>query len=226
MGQYLQQLIIAYCTRPQKEVLDNLASIPSAVLRKVLIDLLTIYYNDLNSSAMRELAVILLRGYEPRTQKLGYNGYKMNAPGRGVTHCEVKPKNSRSEIISANKGKRRLNGGGNYTDFTWERFDRYSQDNPNILTAGFVDGRLIYICEFPFHTPRFISHLEESLEKFYPNRVRNPGSYQRSVEFTFKHFKNAENLIVDCYVSRTTMLELEAHMQVGFRKWLQEHCNE
>ena len=39
-----------------------------------LVDLLTTYYNDVNSSAMREMAVALLAGDQPQPEKLGYSG--------------------------------------------------------------------------------------------------------------------------------------------------------
>ncbi|MDR0723598.1 MAG: hypothetical protein LBF23_00210 [Endomicrobium sp.] len=78
-----------------------------------------------------------------------------------------------------------LNAGGNFSDYTWDRFDKNFKDNPNLLISGFVDGRLAYILEFPFKTKSFVAKLRVQLEKKFPNRIRKEGDYLRSAQFSF-----------------------------------------
>lgn len=224
MNSNLTELILYYSTKAKKEVEVYLSELPRDELCIMLIDLLTTYYNDLNSSTLRELAVVLLSGYTPNEEKLGYNGYKILGPGLGTKHCEVKPVNIRSH--STTKSKKRLNGGGNFTDYTWDRFDKNLHDNPNMITAGFIDGRLIYICEFPFNSDPFLARLMEVLERKFPNRIRASNDFLRSANFTFEHYKDAPGLKVACFVNRTIMLELEQHFQKRFRSWLQSYCDD
>ncbi|MFN4178970.1 MAG: hypothetical protein ACK4I8_01550, partial [Armatimonadota bacterium] len=85
-------------------------------LARALEELLTLYANDKNSSTLREWAVLQISGCQPRTGKIGYNGYRGDVP------YEVKPRN----VLSS--GNKKLNGGGNFTDFTYERLEKYLRD--------------------------------------------------------------------------------------------------
>lgn len=83
-------------------------------LAAMLEELLILYANDKNSSTLREWAVLRISGCQPRTGKIGYNGYRGDMP------YEVKPRN----VLSSENKK--LNDGGNFTDFTYERFGEVS----------------------------------------------------------------------------------------------------
>ena len=146
-------------------------------------DVLNRYANDVNSSALRELFTLIKAGYEPKPGKLGYNGKSPDGKP-----CDVKPINIRSD--SGDK----LNGGGNFSDFTYERLERYLIDDVIMLVSGFIDGHLVYILEFPF------SYLEgeirRQLDRFFKKKPRRPGEYLRSASFSFKHYKAAPELKV------------------------------
>ena len=141
----------------------------------------------MNSSTLRVLITTLKVGYKPQPSgtKLGYNG----VTSRGKP-CEVKPVNIRSD--SNNK----LYGGGNFSDFTYERLDRYQEDNVIMLVSGFVDARLIYIVEFPFPCPQFVQRLHEQLERHFARGQRVPGQFLRSAQFSFRNYKNCPQLKV------------------------------
>ncbi len=66
----------------------------------LFIDLLTLYFNDKNSSRLRELTTLWVCGFQPNTEKLGYNGYR------------IKPQNT-------DDPKKKLNGGGSFNDYTF-----------------------------------------------------------------------------------------------------------
>jgi hypothetical protein len=63
-----------------------------------------------------------------------------------------------------------------------------------MLISGFIDGRLIYIFEFPFNTKQFSDNLKEQLEKKFPNRKRKENDFLRSASFTYKNFLNDKNV--------------------------------
>ncbi len=78
---------------------------------------------------IRELVTVSLAGYSHIEKKVGYNGMRLNTYGK-PEYCEAKPQNVRLD------GKRKLNGGGSFNDYTWERFRKDERENPNILTSG------------------------------------------------------------------------------------------
>ena len=61
--------------------------------------------------------------------------------GTGSKFCEAKPKN----INTNDEVLKKLNGSGNFTDYTFSRFERDKKENPLMIVGGFIDGRLIYI---------------------------------------------------------------------------------
>ena len=79
MNQDLLQLIKDYATAPHSKINATLVNKSKDNLAAMLLDLLTLYYNDLNSSALREMVVSVLAGFTPLTEKLGYNGFRQEA---------------------------------------------------------------------------------------------------------------------------------------------------
>ena len=191
MNKDLEQLIIDYATKEHTEISGSLIEKSKDNLVSILLDLLTIYYNDVNSSAVRELVVAKVAGYQSRSEKLGYNGFRQNVLTGAVEQCEIKPRNFRTNSSAKNQSK--LNGDGNFGDYSWARFQRHQEENPNMLVAGFVDGRLIYIFEFSFNERTFISRLRKRLEDALPNGDVS-GRYQRNASFTFKNYQDAASL--------------------------------
>ena len=191
MNKDLLQLIEDYATKEHTEISGNLLGKSKDNLVAILLDLLTMYYNDLNSSTIRELVVAIKAGYVPNTKKLGYNGHRQNTLTGTVEHCEIKPRNFRTD--STAKSPTKLNGGGNFTDYSWQKLERHKKENPNMVVAGFVDGHLLHIFEFSFNEDSFISQLQKQLERHFPNGDVE-GIYLRSASFSFIHYKDAESL--------------------------------
>lgn len=209
MNQDLMQLIKDYATKEHTEINRNLLGKSQDNLIAMLMDLLTTYYNDLNSSTMRETVVALLSGYEPDTAKLGYNGFRHDVITGATRYCEIKPKNVRSDSTARNKPK--LNGGGNFTDYSWSKFRRHQEENSQMLVAGFVDGRLVHIFEFGFNEPDFANKLRYQLERRFPNGDIT-SEYLRSASFSFKDFVNVPTLNTACFVSQQELTDLRGHI--------------
>ncbi|MCS7299574.1 MAG: hypothetical protein RMJ37_06440 [Spirochaetia bacterium] len=148
----------------------------------ILVELLDTYLNDKNSSTLRELIPMVILGAKMNQEKLGYNGSIQNRK------IEVKPQN-----IDTSK-KRKLNGGGSFNDYTLERFKSHEKDNPLILSAGYINGKLIYILKFEFDCIK--NKLKEQLERRFPKKRRETGQYLRSASFSFKDYKDCKDLEV------------------------------
>jgi len=159
-------LSLNYSTKEPKELIEFLNGLSKPSLIALFIDLLTLYFNDKNSSRLRELTTLWVCGFQPNTEKLGYNGYRMDANTGRRVDCEVKPQNT-------DDPKKKLNGGGNFNDYTLERFSRDLENNPIILVSGFVGGKLIYI---------------------FPKGRRREGEYLRSAGFSFRDYKDCPSL--------------------------------
>ena len=210
MNEDLLKLIQDFATKDHAEINKSLFGKSKEELISMLTDLLTAYFNDLNSSTLRETVVVRLSGFQPTAEKLGYDGYRQDAASGRVEHCEVKPKN----IQSATKAKSRpkLSGQGNFTDYTWQRFHKNLEDNPRMLVAGFIDGRLVYIFEFDFKEEDFTAKLRAVLARRFPNGENIEGEYLRSASFSFKNYANSTSLRTRCFATKN---ELEDFFSKG-----------
>ena len=199
MNKDLEEVIKKYATSTHKDVSNLLIDKSKDNIISVLIDLLTMYFNDKNSSTLREYILVALNGFIPNEKKIGYNGYLQKTPISGESSfCEAKPKN-----INTNDEKlKKLNGTGNFTDYTFERLERNKRDNPLMIIGGFVDGRLIYNFNFPFNSPSFIESLETKLLKRFPKRKDIIGEYLRSATFSLNDYKDIRNLDLKVFVSK------------------------
>lgn len=205
MNQDLLQLIRNYAVMTDSEISATLVNKSKYNLVAMLLDLLTLYYNDLNSSTLRQMVVAMLAGFTPSAEKLGYDGFRQEAPIGATEYCEIKSKNLRTASTAKNKPK--LDGGGNFTDYSWKKFSRHMSENPVMLIAGFVDGQLIYIFQFNFNEPQFTSRLRLQLQRKFPNGDI-AGTYLRSAEFIYRHFKDAPNLKTMRFVSNKRLDDL------------------
>ena len=195
MNQNLLEIIRKYAL--DDPVLESeLQNATSEELAGHLKSLITLYMNDRNSSTLREMLVCNLSGFKPNNEKLGYNGYRQVFGSAKREYCEVKPKNIRSG--SGAKGK--LDGGGSFNDFTWKRLEKWKKENPIMLTAGYIDGCLIYIMQFSFNEPSLIKRITHQLKHRLPDGDKE-GQYVRGANFTFRHYENVQKLQTRVYVS-------------------------
>jgi len=194
MNSELAEVIKTYATKSHKE-LDNLLLDKSKdQLISLFNSLLTIYINDRNSSTIREFITVSMSGYTHHDTKIGYNGFKQStAIGGGTIACEAKPQNINTEDNKKKKSPRKLNGGGNFTDYTHKRLEKDLKENLNMLVSGFIDGELIYILEFPFNCNSFVKNLKKQLKKRFP-RGDKLSQFLRSASFTFEHYKDCKDL--------------------------------
>ncbi len=167
----------------------------------IIYDLLNETFNDSNSSKFREDSTNYISGREASEGKHGYDVDDEN--------IEIKPKNY--------VGKSKLNCGGQFTDFTWKRHNKYQNDNVVMSVSGFNHGKLVYVLEFDYNHPTFKKRIEDQLTRLLPNGDE-PNRYVRSASFSFIHFEDSN--IKKVYVSPN----LENHKHTMTRK-LYEYLN-
>lgn len=143
------------------------------------IELMTKYFNDKNSSTLREEVMCYISGQEPNPNKLGYDG-------KG-TVAEKKPKN----YDTTNPKSKRLNGSGNYSDMTLKRHENFINDKAVIHIGGFVDGKIVYQFKVPY--VGLSDHFKKQLDKRLPDGDK-PTHYLRSMTFSLKALQQSNDV--------------------------------
>jgi len=142
--------------------------------KELFVQLLTKYFNDKNSSTLREEVMCYISGNNPNPNKLGYDG-------EGSVD-ENKPKN----YDTTNPKSKKLSGAGNYSDMTLKRNDNFINDNAVIHIGGFVDGKLVYQFKVPY--VGLSDHFKKQLDKRLPDGDK-PNHYLRSMNFSLPALK-------------------------------------
>ncbi len=131
--------------------------------------LINLSLNDKNSSTSRQLVTARVCGYKNSFKKLGYD-----AIDKDGNHKEIKPTNKMKDT------KLKYNGQFGFSDYTADRFGKEVQANVNVLQSFFVDGKLMYIIEFP------IIDLGKRMDILVNKHIKEKGQrYIRSASFSF-----------------------------------------
>lgn len=205
----LEKIIIKYFKDGSKSLTDFLTESKRELSINALMQLLDLYANDKNSSTIREYVTVKLANYEPNLKKIGFNGE------RGDEKCDAKPFNVDTST------NRKNNGGGNFTDFRYARLEKYSKHNLKIIVSGFVDGKLIFILEFPLNYPSFYNKLKSQLDKFYDKKKDKIGTYLRGANFTYKDYKECPDLKRH-YLNKELLREYKKFFTKGFYEFFSD----
>jgi hypothetical protein len=147
--------------------------------KELFIELLSKYFNDKNSSTLREEVMCQVSGIESNPNKLGYDGKE--------TNDENKPKN----FDTKNPKSKKLNGGGNYSDMTHKRNDNFILDNAIIHIGGFVDGKIVYQFKIPYKS--LSGYFKTQLNKRLPNGDES-NNYLRSMKFSLNKIQECNDV--------------------------------
>ena len=205
MNHTLSNLVKVYATGDHSAVRACLQGMSQDTLIAVTTDLLTTYFNDTNSSTLREWVTATICGYTHESRKMGYNGYRHDGISSKIQHCEVKPRNC---VTSPGKARPVLNGIGVFNGYTHKRFHKDRKENPMLLLSGFVDGRLIYILEVPFNSPGIVKSLGEKVRHFLPDGDVTSRYIIGGAMITFNDYKDSPDLRIPYVVSLEKLEEL------------------
>lgn len=231
MNQELINTIKIYTVGSHQQLNGYLVGKSKDTLIGMLVDLLTMYINDKNSSTIRELITVTLSGYQHKQGKIGYNGFRQNAfiPGKTIK-CEAKPKNiDTDEFEKYSRGERKtspakLNGGGNFTDYTPARLEKdIKEKDLNMLVSGFIDGKLIYIIEFPFNCLDFVRNLKMQIKKWQDKLKGSKsikGQFLRSATFDYKNFTRCQKLKIVFLLNKKELPKYRKYIANGFYEFL------
>jgi hypothetical protein len=151
----------------------------------IIYELISEAANDDNSSKFREDITLDTCGYDSSPGKLGEDGIDP-ANGRKI---EVKPQNGHNK----NNRKKKLSGGGQFTDFTHQRIQKYKNDDILMVVSGFYGGKLKFIVQFDFTSPLFLEHITRKVCKALPDGDES-SRYCRSAGFGWNQWKHANHL--------------------------------
>ena len=106
MNKELPEILKLYSIGKHEELSAYLVGKSKDTLIGVLVDLITMYINDKNSSTLREFITVTFAGYTHKEKKIGYNGFKQDVFSGKTVNCEAKPKNvdTNSDKIYTLKG--------------------------------------------------------------------------------------------------------------------------
>lgn len=237
MNQELSNIIKIYTTGSHQQLSSYLIGKSKDTLIGILVDLLTMYINDKNSSTIREFITVSLAGYQHKQGKIGYNGFRQDAFIAGRTiKCEAKPKNiDTEEFEKYARGERKtspakLNGGGNFTDYTPTRLEKDTKEKDlNMLVSGFIDGKLIYIIEFPFNCPDFVKNLKMQIKKWQAKLKGSKsikGQFLRSATFDYKNFIRCPELKIVFLLNKNELPKYRKYIANGFYEFLLKNAKD
>jgi len=89
--------------------------------------------------------------------------------------------------------------------------------------SGFVDGKLIYIIEFPFNSPDFVKNLENKIKKWeakLSGSVSTKGQFLRGAGFDYKDFINSPNFKIVYLLNKGELVKYQSFISKGFYEFL------
>ena len=84
-----------------------------------------------------------------------------------------------------------------------------------MLISGFVDGKLIYILEFPFGTKSFIDKLQKQLDKRFPDGDKK-GEFLRSANFDYRHYINSKECQINFLLPKIELINFKEYINKKF----------
>jgi len=199
------------CNRKKLDLVNEIVFDTTGFLEKYKNNPL-IYIVDTASSWIREYSTVDLAGYDILFDKHGYDGVK------GNEYCEAKPSNSYKDKYG--KVKIKLNGGGNFNDYTFERFEKDKNENLYMVISGFVEGTLSFILKFKFNSKNFINHISNRLNYLNENAKQ---STRWTVKFSYLHYMNDDVILK--YINKKLIQSKEEYFNGNFLNYLKKLGN-
>ncbi len=92
-----------------------------------------------------------------------------------------------------------------------------------MLVSGFIDGKLIYIIEFPFNFHTFVINLEDKIKKWESKMKGSKslkGQFLRSADFDYKDYIESPHLKIVYLVNKSELSKYRNYIVKGFFEYL------
>ncbi len=90
-----------------------------------------------------------------------------------------------------------------------------------MLVSGFIDGKLIYIIEFPFSCKSFVKKLNRQLGKRFP-KGDITGQFLRSANFDYRDYISCKEMIIIFLILKQELKKYKQNIVKDFYKFLLE----
>ncbi len=90
-----------------------------------------------------------------------------------------------------------------------------------MVVSGYVDGKLIYIIEFPFHCSAFVKKLKKQIRKRFP-KGDVTGQFLRSANFDYRDYINCKETKIIFLLSKSELEKYKGNVVRDFYKFLLE----
>jgi len=90
-------------------------------------------------------------------------------------------------------------------------------------SSDFIDGKLIYIIEFPFNCPDFVANLEKQIKRWQGKLSGSKsirGQFLRSATFDYRHFINCPKLKIIFLLDKKELSKCKNYIANGFYEFL------
>lgn len=98
-----------------------------------------------------------------------------------------------------------------------------------MLVSGFIDGKLIYIIEFPFNCPDFVKNLEMQIKKWKAKLKGSKsikGQFLRSASFDYKNFIKCPELKIVFLLNKKELPKYRKYIANGFYEFLLKNAKD
>ena len=89
-----------------------------------------------------------------------------------------------------------------------------------MLVSGFVDGRLVYVLEFPFRCTSFVSKLRRQLNRRFPGGDIT-GQFLRSANFDYRDYIDCKDLKVVFCLPKPELEKYRSKIVRNFYRFLE-----
>lgn len=96
-----------------------------------------------------------------------------------------------------------------------------------MLVSGFIDGKLIYIIEFPFNTPDFVRNLQEKVRRWQlklKGSTSTKGQFLRSADFDYRDYIKSSNVNIVYIINRRELEKYRKYIIKEFYQFLLRHA--